>query len=34
MFALLEETQKSHFEAEKLELAEEKATFYERPLGL
>jgi hypothetical protein len=32
MFALLEEKQKGHFEAEKLELAEEKATFYERPL--
>jgi hypothetical protein len=34
MFALLEEKQKGHFEAEKLELAEEKAAFYERPLGL
>jgi hypothetical protein len=34
LFALLEEKQKRHFEAGKLELAEEKATFYERPLGL
>jgi hypothetical protein len=28
MFALLEEKQKVHFEAEKLALAEETATFY------
>jgi hypothetical protein len=30
MFALLEEKQKVHFAAEKLALAEEAATFYER----
>ena len=34
LFALLEEKQKRHFEAGELELAEENATFYERPLGL
>ena len=35
-FELLLEAQKkvSHLEAEKLALAEENATFYERPLGL
>jgi hypothetical protein len=30
MFALLEEKQKGHFEAEKLALAEEAETFYKR----
>jgi hypothetical protein len=34
LFALLEEKQERHFEAGKLELAEEKSTFYERSLGL
>jgi hypothetical protein len=33
MFALLEEKQKGHFEAEALELAEEKVAFYKRALG-
>ena len=34
LFALLEEKQERHFEAGKLELAEEKSRGYERPLGL
>jgi hypothetical protein len=33
-FALLVEKQEVHFEAERPELAEEKAAFHERPLGL
>jgi hypothetical protein len=33
MFALLEEKQEGHFEAEKLALAEEAETFYKRALG-
>jgi hypothetical protein len=33
MFALLEEKQKGHFEAEEQALAEEAAAFYKRALG-
>jgi hypothetical protein len=33
VFVFLEEKQEVHFEAEKLALAEEAATFYKRALG-